>query len=177
MANYKVLPQLGFGEAVKLASSRLSDFKGRSRRSEFWWWMLVVLVGNFILSSFVADLLVGGLVSIVVMFTALSITVRRLHDTGRSGVWVYISYVLGAIGQIVTGTSSVMAEYMNIASSGNVDRLMAFCEDNAGDFIMIVLLGLVWLLSCLIVFIMVLMDGNLEPNKYGSSPKYVLEAE
>ena len=174
MANYKILPQLGFSEAVRLASSRLSVFNGRSRRSEFWWWLLVVLVCNFILSAFVTDILVSGLVSIVVMFAALSVTVRRLHDTGRSGAWVYISYALGAAGQIVTGTSSVMNDYIEIAMSGNVDKLMAFFEDNAGSFFLIVLLGIAWLLSCLVVFFMVLIDGKPEPNKYGESPKYVL---
>jgi hypothetical protein len=31
----KALPTLGFSEAIKQASGRLFDFKGRSHRSEF----------------------------------------------------------------------------------------------------------------------------------------------
>ena len=67
-----------------------------------------------------------------------------------------------------------MNDYIEIAMSGNVDKLMAFFEDNAGSFFLIVLLGIAWLLSCLVVFFMVLIDGKPEPNKYGDSPKYVL---
>ena len=37
-------PQLGFGEAVKVAMSRLTDIKGRSRRSEYWWTLLAFLI-------------------------------------------------------------------------------------------------------------------------------------
>mgnify|MGYP006916306709 CR=1 FL=1 len=42
--NIRQLPTLGFVEGVRLAFSRLNDFKGRSRRSEMWWWMMLVLI-------------------------------------------------------------------------------------------------------------------------------------
>ncbi|MBR4920711.1 MAG: DUF805 domain-containing protein [Prevotella sp.] len=173
MENYKELPQLGMGEAIKLASSRLTDFKGRSRRSEFWWWMLVVLVGNFVLSWFITNMLVSGIASIVVMFLGLAVTARRLQDVGKSATWVYASYGLGIIYQILMATSGVMAQYVMIAQSGNIDKLMAFAEENASSFLLIGLVSLLWFISCLIVFIFTLMDGKPETNKYGPSPKYV----
>ena len=45
MNNVTAKPQLSFGEAIKLASGRVTDFKGRSRRSEYWWFMLAFLIG------------------------------------------------------------------------------------------------------------------------------------
>lgn len=173
MGNFKELPQLGMVEAIKLASGRLMDFKGRSRRSEFWWWMLIVLLINFTLSCFIADLLVSAIISIAVMFLGLSVTARRLHDIGKSAVWVYVSYGLGIAFQLFISTSESMEDYIAIASSGNVDKLMTFMENNASFFLMMVLGSLIWMISCLVVFIFTLMDGKPETNKFGPSPKYV----
>ena len=66
-----------------------------------------------------------------------------------------------------------MEDYIAIASSGNVDKLMTFMENNASFFLMMVLGSLIWMISCLVVFIFTLMDGKPETNKYGPSPKYV----
>ena len=67
----KELPSLGFIEAVKLASSRILEFKGRSRRSEFWWWMLVVIITNWVITAFASSLLVSAIMSIIIMFFGL----------------------------------------------------------------------------------------------------------
>ena len=90
MENFKQIPTLGFSEACKLASSRITDFKGRSRRSELWWWMLVVMVANMVIGMFfTANLLLSAIVAIIVMFFGLAVTVRRVQDTGKSAMWVY----------------------------------------------------------------------------------------
>ena len=78
----KELPSLGFIEAVKLASSRILEFKGRSRRSEFWWWMLVVILTNWVITAFAPSLLVSAIMSIIIMFFGLAATARRLQDSG-----------------------------------------------------------------------------------------------
>ena len=88
----KALPQLGFLEAVKLASSRILDFKGRSRRSEFWWWIPIVLIANWVLSSFTDNLLLSGIISTVTMFFGLSATARRLQDADKSAWWAMASW-------------------------------------------------------------------------------------
>ena len=173
MENIKELPQLGMGEAIKLASSRLTDFKGRSRRSEFWWWMLVVLAINFILSMFNYNLLVSGIVSIAVMFLGLAVTARRLQDTGKSAIWVYASYGLGCLNQILSATSDVMIQYVKIAQTGNIGKMMEFAEENISSFYLIGIVGFLWMISCLVVFVFTLLDSQPETNQYGSSPKYV----
>ena len=172
---YKMTPQLGFGEAVKLASGRLVDFKGRSRRSEFWWWMMIVLVCNFVASLLLPSYTVANAVALtLIMACGLSVTVRRLHDTGQSGIWVYISFATKKRGNIMS-----TAEYMEMLEFGTVpnpDDITELMTPYIGRFLGYMGLTLLWGVSSLVVFIMVLMDGKAEPNKYGPSPKYVPEA-
>ena len=49
-------PQLGFTEANQLVASRLTDFNGRSRRSEYWWTMLSFIICIFLISMLVLSL-------------------------------------------------------------------------------------------------------------------------
>lgn len=179
---YKMTPQLGFGEAVKLASGRLVDFKGRSRRSEFWWWMMIVLVCNFVASLLLPSYTVANAVALtLIMACGLSVTVRRLHDTGQSGIWVYISFALGIATQFfsVYALADFFTEYMEMLEFGTVpnpDDITELMTPYIGRFLGYMGLTLLWGVSSLVVFIMVLMDGKAEPNKYGPSPKYVPEA-
>ena len=85
MTNEKnALPQLKFGEAVKLAWSKATRFNGRSRRSEFWWTYLAVFLVTLIV-SFIP--IIGNIISVLFGLAIIPLTFRRLHDTGRSGWW------------------------------------------------------------------------------------------
>ncbi len=171
------LPSLGFVEAIKLASSRILDFSGRSRRSEFWWWMLVVIVVNWIVNSFSGNLLVGTILSTIIMFFGLSATARRLHDSGKSAWWVYISYALGIALNFMTATSSAMNELMEKAMRGSLTEktIEKLLTNNAGEFLAVNVLALLMGIVALIVIIMCCIDSKPTPNKYGESPKYVNE--
>lgn len=173
----RALPSLGFVEAIKLASNRILDFSGRSRRSEFWWWMLVVIVVNWIINSFSGNLLVGTILSTIIMFFGLSTTARRLHDVGKSAWWVYISYALGIALNFMTATSSAMNELMEKAMRGSLNEkaIEKLLTNNAGEFLAINVLALLMAIVALIVIIMCCMDSKPTPNKYGESPKYVDE--
>ena len=173
----KELPTLGFTEAVKLASSRILDFKGRSRRSEFWWWMLVVFVVGFCVSLFISNMLVSSLWAIAYMFCALSATARRLQDSGKSALWVYVSYALGCVSNLYVSTSDAIAALMDKMDSAHPSQaaIEKITMQYAGDFAIMGLLGCIFMVSCLIVFIMTLQDSKPTANKYGPSPKYVEE--
>lgn len=79
-----------------IALKKSFEFKGRSRRREFWLFMLISF-GLVILLITIETLLTLqisqniGILSttfaIAVAAPAASLTVRRLHDTGRSGWW------------------------------------------------------------------------------------------
>ena len=69
---------LGFSDAINASTSRIFQFKGRSRRSEFWWTQLLVLVVSCVLTPFVGSIL---------ELLMIPLTFRRLHDSGHSGWW------------------------------------------------------------------------------------------
>ena len=173
----KALPQLGFLEAVKLASSRILDFKGRSRRSEFWWWIPIVLIANWVLSSLTDNLLINGIIATVVMFFGLSATARRLQDADKSAWWVYISYALGILNTVVAATSPAMNKLVENVSMGSLDEdaILKVWGGNAGEMIFYTGTSFLFGLSVLIVFIMCLMDSDPETTEHGDSPKYVDE--
>ena len=169
------LPSLGFVEAIKLASSRILDFKGRSRRSELWWWMLVVIVVGYAISLFSPNLMVSAIISIIYMFFGLSVTARRLHDSGKSALWVYISYALGCVNQIVSATSPTVNKLVEEFSSGKVNQhaIEKIIEKGAGDMLLYSVISVFTGIFAIIVIIMCLLDSKPETNNYGDSPKYV----
>lgn len=82
---------VGFVEAFKLFFLRYADFKGRSRRSEYWLGCLSVGILGALISSILSDL--AWIWSIVIWLPTLSINIRRLHDIGKSGWWYLINLV------------------------------------------------------------------------------------
>ena len=167
-------PQLSFSQAIKLASSRLTDFKGRSRRSEFWWWMLLVMIAEEILTSFIPNLYVSAAVATLVMFFGLAVTARRLQDTGRSAIWVYVSYLLGIFNQFYVASSTFMQKLMDIVTSSAADpeKIAKLAEKNIGEITIMGLTGVLFSILSIIVIVFCIMDGKPETNKYGESPKY-----
>jgi uncharacterized membrane protein YhaH (DUF805 family) len=117
------VPGMSFLPAVKSVLTKYVGFTGRARRSEYWWFGLFVVIAEmpmfFVLmvtsaaSGATTDptgLAMGG-VNIVVLVVAellllalvlphLAVTVRRLHDTNRSG-WFYLINFVPLIGGIM----------------------------------------------------------------------------
>lgn len=168
-SNYVATPKLGFGEAVKKVLSNIINFNGRARRSEFWWYMLAVYIANFILSIALGAIpLVQNIVSIIISLSAVSVTVRRVQDSGKNPVWVYIEFVSGIFLTIYMFTSGFF-EMMNTVNP------------NPNDIIRFVSNPLFWLpatvstITGIVIFVFCLFDSQVGPNKYGDSPKYVSE--
>lgn len=101
--------------------SRYADFSGRSRRMEYWMFRLfefLVFVGGFFFIAFLGGLMrgaggeqAGGIVGGIGMLAlglfllgsiipSIAVTVRRLHDTNRSG-WMLLLGFIPLIGGIV----------------------------------------------------------------------------
>lgn len=85
-------------------------FYGRARRKEYWYFILLSTVISTVLTiidsvtgTFSADSEVGLLSGIYLLATlvpSLAVTVRRLHDTNRSGWWLVIG-IVPVIGVII----------------------------------------------------------------------------
>ncbi len=76
-------------------------FSGRARRMEYWAFTLIS--GAINLGLTIVDMVIGtygedggfgllsGIYSLALVIPGLAVTVRRLHDTDRSGWWMLIS--------------------------------------------------------------------------------------
>ena len=84
------------------------DFDGRARRKEFWIFTLfnlamviVLTIVERILGMTLYLKYWGGLTSLYLLFVMLptiAVSVRRLHDTGRSGWWYLLNIIpLGSL--------------------------------------------------------------------------------
>jgi uncharacterized membrane protein YhaH (DUF805 family) len=91
--------------------SNYVGFKGRARRTEYWMFVLFSLIVSIILTIVEAILGVSsvltGLYSLAVLLPTLAVSVRRLHDTGRSGWWLLIG-LIPLIGGIILLVFSCM---------------------------------------------------------------------
>lgn len=85
-----------------MALKQFSDFKGRTTRKEYWMFALIFFFINIIL-SFLNISIISSLVSILLFLPSISITTRRLHDTGRSGWWQLLCFIpiIGLIALLV----------------------------------------------------------------------------
>lgn len=114
-----------FANSVVVCLREYSKFSGRASRSEYWWWQftiflifsIVPLLCAFIgfmlyaandASSSLRGLIIGDIIGFVMcliflMCPILAVTVRRLHDTGHSGWWLFITLVpfIGSIWLLV----------------------------------------------------------------------------
>ena len=166
----KALPQLGFGEAVKKNFNSLKDFNGRSRRSELWWnfllYMIVAFAAKIVLGAFP---MIQGIADVIIQVVILAaVTIRRMHDTGHSGLWVVAAIILGIIGQIVVQQSGLY----EIANSINPNpEKIIECVTQPE----MLALGLLSFIVNITILVFCLIDSKPEANKYGPSPKYVTE--
>lgn len=88
-------------------------FSGRAQRAEYWYFVLFNMLVGIALSmidqatgTLDAETgvgLLGGLYSLAVLLPSLGVSVRRLHDTDRSGWWMFILLipVVGVIALLV----------------------------------------------------------------------------
>jgi len=79
------------------ALKKYAEFNGRARRKEYWMFYLmyivVVIVATIIDTAIIQLPATIIIVVLGLIIPTLSITVRRLHDTGRSGWMFFISFV------------------------------------------------------------------------------------
>ena len=86
-----------------------TNFSGRARRKEFWFFTLaqfIAVIIAMVLDSIIFDSDMGLFYVLVVLglfIPSLSVTIRRLHDTSRSGWWFLLTLIplVGAILLIV----------------------------------------------------------------------------
>jgi uncharacterized membrane protein YhaH (DUF805 family) len=98
---------MGYGQAIAAGYSNYFNFKDRSTRSAYWYFALFVGLGAF--TTAIVDILLFGMKDVgptgvifqlATIIPIMSLSVRRLHDIGRTGWWVLLG-VIPIIGWIV----------------------------------------------------------------------------
>ena len=111
---------MGFQDAVRKCFKEFATFQGRAPRSEFWWFMLFIFLGQ--LACSVLDRMIfgtgtfvtgtgfayyatnggpiGTIFTLICLLPSISVGVRRLHDTNRSGWWLFIT-LIPLVGQLI----------------------------------------------------------------------------
>ena len=80
-----------------------AEFEGRAQRMEYWMFVLVNLLVLFALNVIGyllgLDEVLGFLYSLAILIPSIAVSVRRLHDTDRSGWWILIGIIplIGAL--------------------------------------------------------------------------------
>lgn len=74
-----------------------AEFEGRAHRTEYWMFVLVNLVVLFGIGlvEFMLGMgsTIGFIYSLAILIPSVAVSVRRLHDTGRSGWWILIGII------------------------------------------------------------------------------------
>ncbi|GDY26982.1 DUF805 domain-containing protein [Agarivorans sp. Toyoura001] len=78
-------------------------FSGRSRRKEYWMFVLINSIVSVLLSVVDQAIgsvnvesgmgILGSIYGIAVLLPSIGVAMRRLHDTGRTGWWLWIVLV------------------------------------------------------------------------------------
>ena len=123
MNQFNVYPRVGFFEAFKLGFKKYANCTERTRRSEFWFFILFhIIIQSIILFLMLSTLkevegysypyhykyykvnpLLQALNSIyflIIFVPVICIQIRRLHDIGKSGFYLFLHLIL-IVGSII----------------------------------------------------------------------------
>lgn len=142
----------------------LFSFEGRTRRSHFWiGWLICLGVG--VVAGWIP--LLGGLISLALIWPNLAISVKRLHDMGKSGWFVLIPWVVSIVGGIVAVSMIGLSVFANAAALEQEDpaAIFALIGPAIGLFAVLMLVNLGFLLW------IGLSEGQAGSNRFGSNPK------
>lgn len=118
-----VVPKCSFIKANIWFWKRGLNWVGRSTRAEYWWSVLglslEILLLGFVCGMFMNEErmeTVFNILNIIIFIPMLTLTIRRIHDTGRSAkflLWPFIVFIvslvlliippIGVIGMILAG--------------------------------------------------------------------------
>ena len=114
---------MGFREAVTACIQDYYTFSGRARRSEYWWFVLFVVVATFLLAGvdaviFGEDMLLGlnGLFGLLTFLPQISVSWRRMHDTGRPG-WFNLLPAVPIVSLLMIGSGDPVPELVLLYGS------------------------------------------------------------
>jgi uncharacterized membrane protein YhaH (DUF805 family) len=170
-------------EWMILPLKRYADFNGRSQRMEYWMFYLfnfligivfailtTVLGGTAAIAGNESTALAAGgavgvisiaqlIVNLGLLIPTLAVSVRRLHDTDRSGWWLLAP--LAGLPVFLIGLAGTGISVLQPGGTPNF----------GGMFAILAIGGLLTLGFGIMVFVFTCLDGTRGPNRFGPDPK------
>jgi uncharacterized membrane protein YhaH (DUF805 family) len=152
---------------LQALSSKYADFSSRSRRSEYWFFTLFSFLAAIILTM--VDIAIGtfdyktevGLLAsiygLLVLIPTLAVTVRRLHDIGKSGWAMFIVYA----SMCMLGFFTMFFAMLSAAQRMTEEQFGLAIAMLVITMIGLIILFLVWLCT----------DSQPGRNRFGENPK------
>jgi uncharacterized membrane protein YhaH (DUF805 family) len=150
----------------KVVFENYANFSGRARRSEYWYYTLMTIIISIVLM--VLDEVLGlkfgatknsgilnTIYSLAVLIPGLAVSVRRLHDIGKSGKLLLLFYVV-IIALAVVMVVSGLSMFMTGTGTPGIGFFIPF---------LLILAMSIWML------VLYCTEGNQGANKYGADPK------
>ena len=172
---------------------RYADFSGRSRRMEYWMWqvfkfivgivflILFAVIFGAAFARFGADAdptefvaasggvlllwMVYMIFVLAIIVPDIAVTVRRLHDTNRSGWWILApigTYLIGIVAAVITAGAGA-------SMGGTSDQVGTGLLATGGIIGLIAML--ITMIFAIILLVFMFLDGTPGPNRYGPDPK------
>ncbi|HWS24189.1 MAG TPA: DUF805 domain-containing protein [Anaerolineales bacterium] len=77
------------------------NFDGRLGRRDFWMFVLINFVISLLITLVFSSILrlgwvassLSGIYSLAILIPGLGVSIRRLHDVGKSGMWILIGLI------------------------------------------------------------------------------------
>lgn len=132
------------------------DFNGRVGRTQFWFFILVYVVLAIAVSivAAVTTHALSTLFALAMLLPNLGMTVRRLHDTNKPGIYVVI-LLIPAVLTILMGLVALAA-----GPFGFLAFILFFAS----------LIWLIWLVAAGIMIYLCAQPGDAGDNQYGPPP-------
>ncbi|WP_171208976.1 MULTISPECIES: DUF805 domain-containing protein [unclassified Ruegeria] len=177
-----------FSDAIRTCFSKFFTFSGRASRPEYWFFFLFIFIWNIIAGiidwqfftqvstsqtdsstsvTATSSQPVQSIVGLIVFFPHLAVAWRRMHDTGRSGLFALLPILL------ILGAFAVLIFGIGLASSfqhgGSLDILFT-----RATLLIVIPTLIVLFVSPLLVLWWLTRPSQPGPNKYGPNPYEVL---
>ncbi len=174
-----------FSGAVRTCVRKFVTFSGRAARPEYWWFFLFLLLCN--LAAGVMDAVVFGkdavstdgdtgtaqsggpfaaVVSLVLVLPHLAVAWRRMHDTGRSGLFVLLPLILMVTAGLILVFGIGLAS--SFAHGGTLDILFT-----RATLLVVIPTLIVLFVSPLLVLWWLTRPSQPGSNEYGPNPHEV----
>ncbi len=152
---------------------KYADFSGRARRKEYWMFVLFNII--FMITAIILDNILGiaikgigygplyGLYGLVLFIPSLAVSIRRLHDVGKSGWMILITFIplIGGIWLLAIMLTDSNSEENKYGKNPKGIQTGSFTEEEfTGDILIFIVVVWVFINRAIGSFMPKVIDDN-----------------